>query len=336
MNCSCAYGFVRTRKMSAVPFSQEVDGFQIPGMFSAENFRSALKYKPRSDDIFLATYPKCGTTWTGQILLLLLQKGEPLKKSSDILAKAPVLEMTGAEFVEKMRRPGPIKTHLPFHLTPWSEDAKYICVARNPKDCCVSYFHHLTNLPGHNFNGTFEEFFELFISGKTDYGDYFDHLMSWYPHRNEPNVLFFTYEELKEDLDAAILKMATFIDDEKYAEPIRSDSEILENIKKYSSLKEMKESMAKSFKDIAQISPDELKEAPMPDALKEFLVKQKDNLKAAVEGKNGGSNVTQFVRKGIVGDWRNYLTKDQNRRLEEKFAERTEGTDFQNLWKDYM
>nr|XP_042912715.1 sulfotransferase ssu-1-like [Parasteatoda tepidariorum] len=177
--------------MSSVPFSQDIDGFQVPGMFSADIFRGATKYKPRPDDLFLVTYPKCGTTWTGQILLLILRKGEPLENPSDLHAKAPFLEMTGVDFVDKMMRPGPIKTHLPFHLTPFSKDAKYICVTRNPKDCCVSYFHHMRNLPGHNFNGTFDQFFELFVSGKIDYGDYFDHLLSWYPHRFE--LIYLTY-----------------------------------------------------------------------------------------------------------------------------------------------
>lgn len=82
-----------------------------------------------------------------------------------------------------MQRPGALKIHLPFRLTPWSDKAKYIYVTRNPKDTCVSYYHHMKNIPGHGFNGTFDQFFELFLSGKIDYGDYFDHVMEWYEHR---------------------------------------------------------------------------------------------------------------------------------------------------------
>ena len=82
-----------------------------------------------------------------------------------------------------MPRPGVIKVHLPYHLTPRSDKAKYIYVTRNPKDCCVSYFHHMKSIPGHGFNGTFDEFFEFFINGNIDYGDYFDNLLGWYEHR---------------------------------------------------------------------------------------------------------------------------------------------------------
>ncbi|GFV42069.1 sulfotransfer_1 domain-containing protein [Trichonephila clavipes] len=41
-----------------------------------------------------------------------------------------------------------------------------------------------------------------------------------------------------------------------------------------------------------------------------------------------------FVRKGIVGDWRNHFSPTQNARLERRFRERTAGTDLRNLWKD--
>ncbi|GBL76482.1 Sulfotransferase 1 family member D1 [Araneus ventricosus] len=133
-----------------------------------------------------------------------------------------------------MTRPGAIKTHLPYHLTPRSEEAKYIYVTRNPKDCCVSYYHHMKSIPGHGFNGTFDQFFELFISGRIDYGDYFDHLLAWYKHRKDPNVLFMTYEEMKENPETAVLKMASFLDEEKFAKPLKDYPEKLSNVLKSS------------------------------------------------------------------------------------------------------
>ncbi|KAG0443395.1 hypothetical protein HPB47_014967 [Ixodes persulcatus] len=102
-----------------------------------------------------------------------------------------------------MARPGAIKTHMPFQLQPYSKDTKYLYIARNPYDCCVSFFYHTKGLPRYNFaDGTFDEFFEMFIEGKVDTGDYFDNLLSWYEHRNDPNVLFLTYEDLKKDTAA--------------------------------------------------------------------------------------------------------------------------------------
>ncbi|KFM75287.1 Sulfotransferase 1C2, partial [Stegodyphus mimosarum] len=115
------------------PFYQDVDGFRIPGMFSAEAFRSALAYKPRPDDLIIATYPKCGTTWVQNIVACIYRNGRPFKSALEFLNHTPFLEMAGAEAAATMTRPGALKVHLPFHLTPWSDEAKYIFVARNPK-----------------------------------------------------------------------------------------------------------------------------------------------------------------------------------------------------------
>lgn len=80
------------------------------------------------------------------------------------------------------------------------------------KDCCVSFYHHTENIAGYNFQGgSFDDFFELFINGLTDFGDYFDCVMSWYEHRNDPNVLFIAYEELKKDNVENVLKIAEFM-----------------------------------------------------------------------------------------------------------------------------
>ncbi|GFX99608.1 amine sulfotransferase [Trichonephila clavipes] len=315
---------------SELSASQIVDGFQIPAMFSAEAFRSAVRYKPRSDDVFIVTYPKCGTTWTQHTVSLIFSHGEPTMSGTDFFSAAPFLEMTGAEAAETMPRPGAIKVHLPFHLTPWSEKAKYLYVTRNPKDCCVSYFHHMKNIPGHEFKGTFDQFFELFLSGKIDYEDYFDHLLGWYEHRNDPNVLFVTYEEMKENPAASVLKMASFIDDEKYAKPLREDPQKLNNVLQYSSFKHMKEVVNKAMDDLFKMTPEEAMKTNLPDQMKKNFKK--------FEKKDGGeaSSSVNFVRKGIIGDWRNHLSEDQSKRMDQKFAERTKGTEIENYWKEYM
>jgi hypothetical protein len=44
-----------------------------------------------------------------------------------------------------------------------AEPCKYIYVARNPKDCAVSLFHHMRAFKGFEFTGEWDEFFELFM-----------------------------------------------------------------------------------------------------------------------------------------------------------------------------
>ena len=57
----------------------------------------------------------------------------------------------------------------------FDKGSKVVYVCRNPKDACVSYFHH-TRLffPDHDVN--FETFEDMFMKGRLDYGDYWFHL----------------------------------------------------------------------------------------------------------------------------------------------------------------
>ncbi|GFX99623.1 sulfotransferase family cytosolic 1B member 1 [Trichonephila clavipes] len=78
--------------------SNYVDGFQFPVHFPVEAFRSALQYKPRPDDVFIVTYPKSGTTWAQEILLLLFRQGEPLLSPIEFFRATPFLDTIDDSF----------------------------------------------------------------------------------------------------------------------------------------------------------------------------------------------------------------------------------------------
>ncbi|KAG8172291.1 hypothetical protein JTE90_019965, partial [Oedothorax gibbosus] len=156
-----------------------VDGLRFPPHYTEENVKSAQNYRPRDDDVIVVTYPKCGTTWTQVILSLIFTQGEP-EGAKKLFAASPFLERQGSKEAETMARPCILKTHLPFGRAPWSDKAKYICVSRNPKDCCVSYFHHFK---ARTYSGDFNHFFETFLEGSVYYGDYLDYLMGWEEQR---------------------------------------------------------------------------------------------------------------------------------------------------------
>lgn len=310
------------------PHYKECDGFLIPGPFSREAFRSAVNYKPKPGQLFVATYPKCGTTWMQQIVALILNKGK-LPENYDLMKNSPFLELAGADAVDYMDGPGAIKIHLPFNLAPYSPDAKYIYVARNPKDCCVSFYYHTKNGELYNFtDGTFDEYFELFINGQTDYGDYFDHLLSWYEHKDDPNVYFVTYEDLKTDTRNQVIKLAKFIGDE-YHDLLINNPDILDNVLKCSSFEYMRKDISLKMKEMVEkLKPVEnFDDLPLPSGIKAFHKYLKDHpqIKMNFYG--------EFVRKGIVGDWRNHFSPEQEKRMEERIKEKTAGSDVMNLWK---
>uniref|UniRef100_A0A6B0V7F2 Putative sulfotransferase n=1 Tax=Ixodes ricinus TaxID=34613 RepID=A0A6B0V7F2_IXORI len=302
---------------------RDVDGFYINKIFHEKNVRSAIAYRPRPGELFVVSYPKCGTTWVQHIVYAIYTGGSLKQDMNEFMAKSPFLEMQGALSAEQMERPGSIKTHLPYHLIPKSVDAKYIYVTRNPYDCCVSFYNHTRNFPVYDFeDGTFDEFFEMFIDGKADTGDYFDHQLSWYEHRNEANVLMVTYENLKKDLRSSILKIADFLGGD-YGKDLRKNSVKLENLLKVTSLEHMKgwNSAFRTWsQDIHGMQADNSEGLQLvKEALGDFLKKPMTG---------------EFVRKGIIGDWKNHFNEDQIRRMKQRIALKTGDSDFMSLWKD--
>lgn len=274
------------------------NGYIIPNGFYPERFEDSLSYVPEADDVFICTYPKCGTTWTQCILYLMLTKGEPLKPGQKICEVIPHIEDDGKDAVLALAKPRVIKTHLPYDMLPKSQEAKYIYVARNPKDCCVSFYYHTKGFSRHyDFaDGKFDDYFDLFLAGEVDFGDYFNHLLSYLPHKNDSNMLFLLYEEMKLDIRECIRKMGQFL-----GGPFRQSSEdasILEKIVENSEFKTMKSTPS-------LWSSDQIKGSP------------------------------GFIRKGETGDWRKHFTDEQTKLLDEKFKLKLEGTEAYHFWDKY-
>ncbi|KAL1414123.1 hypothetical protein MTO96_000942 [Rhipicephalus appendiculatus] len=76
---------------------KHVDGVSMHGWYHEEMIRSALSYKPRSDDIFIVTYPKSGTTWMQYVILSILGEGKVPRTFVDYMLTSPHLELLGEE-----------------------------------------------------------------------------------------------------------------------------------------------------------------------------------------------------------------------------------------------
>lgn len=144
--------------------------------------------------------------------------------------------MKGLEAVKGIAPPGTIKTHLPFERAPWNPNSKYIVALRNPKDACVSFYHHTKRLTDfYDYDGDFHDYFRFWIDGDVDYGDYFSHTLSWWKHRNKNNVLLMIFEDIKKDSRAEVLRIAEFLGKE-YLDKLKKDNEkVLNKVLEYSS-----------------------------------------------------------------------------------------------------
>lgn len=201
--------------------------------------RKALNYTPEDGDVILVTYPKSGSHWTQQIIQLILRDGESASSFTEFVKRTPSLENNGTAWLDGAPRPRTLRSHLQLLRGNFNDKAKYVYVARNPYDCCVSFYHMLRSVPGYGFQeGSFDDFFEAFLRGDFGFGLYFDHVEFGYSCRNRPNVLFLTYEELKADTPATVLKLAYFLGEE-YGEKLEKDADLFERVLARSSFEYM-------------------------------------------------------------------------------------------------
>lgn len=165
---------------------------------------------PRSTDIYICTYPKSGTTLTQMLVYQLATDGS--MDIPHIDAVAPFFEENAGESPRSLAAlPAPriFKTHV--HVDALPSKGRIIYVARNPHDVCLSFYHHVLSVD--NRLVPFDSFCESFVRGAPPgmSWSWFSHVKSGLQHRNDPRVLFLTFEEIVADMPEAIRRIAGFL-----------------------------------------------------------------------------------------------------------------------------
>uniref|UniRef100_A0A1I7Y8I2 Sulfotransfer_1 domain-containing protein n=1 Tax=Steinernema glaseri TaxID=37863 RepID=A0A1I7Y8I2_9BILA len=280
------------------PRQANINGAWFPPFFKIENVSSAKSLEVFLDDVIIATFPKCGTTWVQHIVCQLMIDTYVLAPGKELFTYTPLIEFVGGDVVNKLPRPRILKSHLNIWNIPRHDDAKCILVCRNPKDTLVSWFHHMRNIKGYNWeHGDFNVFFDMFCEGRIPWGGYFDYHKGWLPYFNHANVLVLKYEDLVKDLKAEIIKIGEFLGGK--AVDIVSDPSRLQPIMDSASLESMKKDQKRWF----------------PNVLR---------------------NPESFIRKAIPGDWRNYLSVVQSDRIDRMFEKNFQNTALDGWWKAEM
>lgn len=172
---------------------------------------SIAAYKPRSTDVIISPFAKCGTTWLQQIFHTLRTGGD--MDFDDISRVVPWIEtstMLGLDLETPQKaEPRGFKSHLPYDAIP--PGAKAIVSLRDPKDALVSFYHFTS--------GWFLEPGTVALDAFADYwitkgvgGVYWDHLLSWWKVRGDPGVLLLSYEQMIAEPEASIRRVAAFCD----------------------------------------------------------------------------------------------------------------------------
>ncbi|CAH1389884.1 unnamed protein product [Nezara viridula] len=278
-------------------------------------------FEVRPDDVWVISYPKCGTTWTQEMVWLIGNNLDyEASKNKLLLQRFPFLEAVGIiseeqkeggddddwvfqadtiSYTEDLPSPRYIKTHLPVSLLPeqiWTVKPKMIYVTRNPKDVAVSYYHHHRLWNG--YTGLYQLFMQAFIEDKLVYSPFWDHVIEYKKLENLPNLLINSFEEMKQDLPGVIRKTAAFLG------KTLSSSEV-DRLSEHLSFKSMKDNGAINGEEV----------------IKE--VKQRHGL-------DPSDPQLAFIRKGEIGSWKTEMTPDIAKQFDAWTTKKLKGTILEN------
>ncbi|OPX36301.1 MAG: hypothetical protein B1H11_07715 [Desulfobacteraceae bacterium 4484_190.1] len=233
-----------------------LDGAVMPPYITPDRYRLSRTIKTRPGDICFTSYPKSGSTWLSFVLLLITRKGEiptdrTLRNSLHWVASSFTYPRSREE-LDAFPSPRIFKSHMPYHMAvggnPVDNPCKYIYIARNPKDVVVSYYYFERNKSwAGEYSGSWEHWFKMFVEGKVQRGDWFDHVLSWWEHGKAENILFLKYEDLKRNLDSEIKKIARFL-----GYPM--STELLGTIREKTSFQNMQQEDFSNMHEIEELS----------------------------------------------------------------------------------
>jgi hypothetical protein len=207
---------------------------QMPKRIAAKNpFRN---YTPTKHDVFVATYVKSGTNWMMQIAHQLVNHGKaefehihcvvpwPDTAIMGVMRKyaIPVEDTSVWEASPEQKRV--IKTHFNWELLPYSQDARYIMVIRDPKDVFVSsYFFFLKNGAMGDTKVSVDSWLKLFLSDSFPmWGSWAVNAASYWAQRHRPNVRVVSFKAMKRDLPNTVRMLADFLEVRASEEEIQS------------------------------------------------------------------------------------------------------------------
>jgi len=193
--------------------ARSIDEFseRILLLLTPQSFAAATAFRPRASDVIIATYPKCGTTWVQQIAHGLRTGGD--MAFDEIIEVVPWLEAAfdlGMDLdAEQKAEPRLFKTHLRAELAP--PGCRYILVIREPGDALASQYHFMEGWFVERGAFAIDDFVRLLASSTGRGSTYWNHLLSWWKRRDDPQMLILSFEDLKEDLEAQVARVARFL-----------------------------------------------------------------------------------------------------------------------------
>jgi hypothetical protein len=177
-------------------------------------------FQALDSDVLITTAPKAGTTWMQQILYQMRSGGDPDFDYIDAVVPWLELPREGKSWQQVLNdydalpRPRLFKTHCTAQQTPGIGTANIVLTVRDPRECCVSFYHHLMNMTeearevsGHHRPASFA----AHVNNWLEFAAWYRNVKSWWPYHDHEKVLLLRYKDLKRDLAASIDRIAAFL-----------------------------------------------------------------------------------------------------------------------------
>ncbi|MBN3315725.1 ST1S3 sulfotransferase, partial [Atractosteus spatula] len=265
------------------------------------NFDNVEKFQARPDDILIATYPKAGTTWISHILeLIYFGKSPEVLPSLPIYERVPFLELSapgfatvwlarltvgalcvpGVELAEKMSScPRLIKTHLPPQLVPPSFWEQNCRVMCVCVRCVQGVLSVFSLSTGDVCVQCVQGMFSVFSLSTVVFGSWYDHVTGWWERRQTHPQLLYLFYE------------------------------------------DMKEDLPRELDRLCDFLGVALGEAERDRVLRAagFEAMKSNRLTNYSTCDMMKHDISPFMRKGMVGDWKNHFTVAQSEAFDEDY-----------------
>ena len=266
-------------------------------------------FQAKDSDVIVASFPKSGTTWLKALTFSILNRHRfSSSHNHPLLTSNPHELVPFLDFIfhgdnihdklahlSNMTEPRVFGTHVPFPSLPKSikeSNCKIVYICRNPFDTFVSHWVFANNVNPHLLHSlTMEEAFENYCKGINDFGPTWEHMLGYWKESiaNPNKVLFLKYEELKENVNFYVKRVAEFLDC-----PFTEEEEskgVIESIINLCSFEKMK------------------------------------NLEVNQAGTFSWNFEKKYLfRKGEIGDWVNYFSPAMIDKLSKTMEEKLEGS----------
>nr|KYP32441.1 Sulfotransferase 17 [Cajanus cajan] len=298
---------LRRERGWADPYLYLFQEFWVPPIYIKEVNKFQNYFQAKDSDVVVASLLKSGTTWLKALTFAIVNRQHfpsPLLTSNphqlvpyfELIFRGDIHDRI--LHLSKVTEPRIFGTHISFSSLPKSvteSNCKIIYICRNPFDNFVSAWTFSNNINSESLSAlTLEEAFEMYCNGIVPFGPWWSHILGyWHESMAKPNkVLFLKYEDLKENINLHVKRIAEFLG-LPFTQEEESNNGLMESIIELCSFEKMKDLKVNKSGTV--------------------------NFSGLIENKF-------FFRKGEVGDWVNYFSPSMIEKLSNIIEEKLSGS----------